>query len=126
MQSISLNTHYLVLGKQPTDASQIHILGRQMFLFESKLFMQAYKLATTRAYVYVFLNFRSTTPDLLRIRPCVLKKCSPSYQRAFSFAENKMEIFVLVPLADHIKLIPKDAKSKKVKKKGLQKGSKKK
>lgn len=67
-RTISLNTHYLVLFKNPRDATQIAHLGRQMFPDRSKYFREAFADATSQPYTYLLVDLKTTTPDMLRLR----------------------------------------------------------
>lgn len=66
MRNLSLNSHYLVLMKNPRDVSQIDVLGRQLKI--SKALDEAYKDASKSAYGYLVIDFKQTTP-----RECMLR-----------------------------------------------------
>ena len=68
MRTISLNSHYLVVFKNPRDASQASHLGKQMYPKRLKYFQDAYKDATSRAHGYLLCDLRQETPDDLRLR----------------------------------------------------------
>ena len=68
MRTISLNSHYLVVFKNPRDASQASILGKQMFPNRLKYFQAAYKEATNRPHGYLLCDLHQETPDHLRLR----------------------------------------------------------
>jgi hypothetical protein len=70
-RTISLNTHYLVLFKNPRDAAQISHLGRQIFPDRAKYFREAFADATLRSYGYLLVDLRTTTPDELRLRTTI-------------------------------------------------------
>lgn len=99
MRSISVNAYYLVLWQHARDISQMEMLGRQMFLRYSHLFLEAYKIATSRTYGYLFLDFRSTTPSELRTRTCVQGEYSDGSTRIFRIDQGIMDVFKLVPKA---------------------------
>ena len=67
-RTISLNTHYLVLFKNPRDAAQISHLGKQIFPERTRYFRDAYADATSRPFGYLLIDLRTTTPDELRLR----------------------------------------------------------
>lgn len=71
-RTISLNTNYLVLFKNPRDKYQISLLGRQMFPGNVKYFMEAYNDATKQPYGYLMIDYKAKTPDLLRLRTNLL------------------------------------------------------
>lgn len=64
----NLNTHYLVLFKNPRDQSQIQVLARQMFPSNTKFLIEAYKDATSDPFNCLFIDLRQTTPDRIRVR----------------------------------------------------------
>ena len=67
-RTISLNSHYLVLFKNPRDASQISYLARQMFPEKPKHLQEAYKDAARNPYGYLFIDLKSNTPEEFRLR----------------------------------------------------------
>ena len=67
-RTISLNSHYIVIFKNPRDASQINVLARQMFPGKSRYMVEAYKDATQGPYGYLLVDLRQETPDRLRLR----------------------------------------------------------
>ena len=68
MRTISLNSHYLILFKNPRDATQSTHLGKQMYPGKLDYFMSAYKDATSAAHSYLLCDLRQDTPDHLRLR----------------------------------------------------------
>lgn len=71
-RTISLNSHYLILFKNPRDASQIAYLARQMFPEKPKHLQEAYKDATSKPYGYLFIDLKSSTPESYRLRSQIL------------------------------------------------------
>jgi len=57
-RTISLNTHYLVLFKNPRDASQFATLARQMYPNTSKFAIEAYMDATSAPYGYLLIDLK--------------------------------------------------------------------
>ena len=66
-RNICLNTHYLVLFKNPRDSAQVMHLGRQIFPDAKKYFKEIFADATSLPYSYLLIDLRTTTPDLLRL-----------------------------------------------------------
>ena len=69
MRTLSLNTAYNVIMKNPRDISSTRVLGTQMFppgLL--KFFMEAYHYATKESYSYLFIDSKPTQSDELRLR----------------------------------------------------------
>lgn len=71
-RTISLNANYLTLFKTVRDKNQIMSLAKQMYPGASSYFMQAYNDATARAFGYLLIDFRQTTPDCFRLRTSIL------------------------------------------------------
>ncbi|MDI9312887.1 MAG: ATP-binding protein [Limnohabitans sp.] len=60
MRNLHLNSHYLIIMKNPRDMSQIDTLGRQLKI--SNALNQAYKDATKSSFGYLIIDFKQTTP----------------------------------------------------------------
>jgi len=67
-RTISLNAHYMVLFKNPRDASQFANLARQMYPKKSQFAIEAYKDATREPYSYLLVDLRPEQDDDLRLR----------------------------------------------------------
>ena len=72
MRNISLNTHYIILFKNPRDSQQISTLARQMYPGNSHFLIEAYQDATKKAHGYLFIDLKPKTKDQLRIRTGIL------------------------------------------------------
>lgn len=72
-----LNSQYLVLFKNPSDATQIAVIGRQMYPSNPRFLPLVFSKATKRPHGYVFIDLRQETDDDLRIRSRVLQKEFP-------------------------------------------------
>jgi len=57
-RTISLNAHYLVLFKNPRDATQFATLARQMYLNASKFAIEAYKDATSAPCGHLLIDLK--------------------------------------------------------------------
>lgn len=77
MRNISLNTHYIILFKNPRDSQQIATLARQMYPRKSQFLIEAYEDATTRPHGYLFIDLKPNTNEQLRIRTGILPKDTP-------------------------------------------------
>ncbi len=71
-RTISLNTNYLILFKNPSDANQVMVLRRQMDPNNVKYFMECYQDATSQAYGYLMIDYKAKTPDQYRLRTGLL------------------------------------------------------
>ena len=72
-----LNSQYLVLFKSPSDATQIAVIGRQMYPHNPNFLSEVYSKATKRPHGNIFIDLRQETPDEFRIRSRVLQKEFP-------------------------------------------------
>ena len=67
-RSINLNTHYLILLRNPRDVFQIQILGKQVFPGKSQSVVEAYKDCTSQPYGYLVLDLSPHTSEEHRLR----------------------------------------------------------
>jgi hypothetical protein len=67
-RTMTLNSHYLVLFKNPRDTSQIGFLARQMFPGKPKYLIDVFKDATSEPYSYLVIDLRADTEDKHRLR----------------------------------------------------------
>ena len=65
---MSLNSHYIVVFKNPRDALQIATLARQMYPGKSKFLVEAYKNATEKPFGYLMLDLKPDTEEKYRIQ----------------------------------------------------------
>lgn len=68
MRSIHLNSHYLVLYKNPRDKSQIMHLAKQIMPGKSRAFIEIFNDATKMPFSYLFVDLRPETDENLRLR----------------------------------------------------------
>ena len=73
-RTISLNTNYLILFKNPRDKYQVTLLARQMFPGNTKYFLEAFNDATHPAYGYLLIDYKALTPEHLRLRTDILSE----------------------------------------------------
>ena len=71
-RSISLNSHYLVLFKNPRDKLQVLTLAKQMYPGRTEFFLRRYEEAVRRPYGYLLIDLKTTTQDDCRLRTNVL------------------------------------------------------
>jgi hypothetical protein len=67
LRTISINTHYFFLGKNPRDGLSAGNLAKQMFPGDSAYFMETYKDATTEPHSFLFVSARQETDDAVRL-----------------------------------------------------------
>jgi hypothetical protein len=67
-RTMSINTQYIVLFKNPRDQIGLAILARQMYPSHPKKFMIKYTEATNRPYGYLFIDLKQNTPEEDRLK----------------------------------------------------------
>ena len=67
-RTISLNSTYIVVFKNPRDQSQIRHLACEMFPSKPKSLQAAYEEETKDPYRYLFLDFHPSSPEFARVR----------------------------------------------------------
>ena len=67
-RTMSINTQYMVLFKNPRDQVGPAILARQMYPNNSKKFMNKYTEATKRPYGYLFIDLKQNTLEEDRLK----------------------------------------------------------
>lgn len=72
IRTISLNTHYFFIFKNPRDISQIINLAKQIAPGNTKYVQSAYQQATSVPHGYLMLDFKQKTPEYLRLRTGIL------------------------------------------------------
>ena len=70
--SKSINSHYLVLFKNPRDKLQILTLAKQMYTGQTDFFLNQYGEAVKRPFGYLLIDLKTTTQDNCRLRTNVL------------------------------------------------------
>ena len=67
-RTLSLNSNYIVLFKNPRDKAQVTYLARQVFPHKPKILQQAYNDATRHPHSYLLLDFQQATPENRRLK----------------------------------------------------------
>ena len=78
-RTISLNSHYLVVFKNPRDASSITHLAKQMYPGNIRFMQEAYRDATIKPYGYLFIDLKPDTDERLRLRTSIFPTDSQHY-----------------------------------------------
>ena len=68
IRTMSLNSHYMVIMKNPRDKQQIGILDSQMFPGKKRFLTRVYEDATKKPHGYVFIATNQYTNDDIRVR----------------------------------------------------------
>lgn len=80
-RTMSLNTHYMVLFKNPRDCSQVANLAKQMYPGRSKFLLESFKDATARPFGYLLIDLKPDTDDKYRVRTNIF----PDDERQFVY-----------------------------------------
>lgn len=67
-RTISLNTNYMVLFKNPRDRLQMNILAQQIHPGNKSFFLQSFEDATTEPHGYLIVDMTPSCPDIYRLR----------------------------------------------------------
>lgn len=79
-RTISTNTHYNVLFKNPRDSRGVRNLMEQVFPYRLNYAMDSYCQAIKdKPYAYLLLDLHQTTPDTYRLRSNILPFEKPHY-----------------------------------------------
>ena len=62
------NVHYLLFSKSPRDNSKVIYLAKQISPYNIRWVVQAYQNATKLPFAYLFMDFKQSTPENLRLR----------------------------------------------------------
>lgn len=76
-RDLSLNSHYLVLFKNPRDKTQIRSLAQQMCPGNSKFLVEAFSDATDKPHGYLLIDLKQTTPENFRFRTNIFPDDGP-------------------------------------------------
>ena len=68
LRTARINSHYLVLMRNPSDKLQVMQLARQLFPGQHGCLMEAYKDATIENYGYLLVDVSPEIPEKLRLR----------------------------------------------------------
>ena len=71
-RTISLNSHYFIVFKNPRDSLGIATLAKQMFPRRSQYLMESFHDATKKPYSYLLIDCHPQTREELRLRTNIL------------------------------------------------------
>lgn len=77
MRTVSLNSHYMVLFKNPRDKLQIQSLAKQMYPSRTSFLVSAYEDATGAPYGYLVIDLRPETSEQKRVYTDIFNPNSP-------------------------------------------------
>lgn len=82
-RTISINTHYIIVFKNPRDKLQIMNLAKQMFPGNSAFLIKAYDDATLEPNGYIFIDNKQETPNEIRIQSNITDTYRIVYKQIF-------------------------------------------
>src|SRR5277367_3243901 len=68
-----LNTQYVVMFKNASYVTHIHVIGRQMYPGNPNFLSSVNRKATKKPHSYLFLDLRQETPEDFRVRSNILR-----------------------------------------------------
>lgn len=71
-RTISLNSNYMILFKNPRDKLQMNILAQQMFPRKKAFFMESYEDSVAEPHGYLLVDLTPSCPEPYRLRSGVL------------------------------------------------------
>ena len=71
LRTARVNSHYLVLLKNPSDRLQVMNLGRQLYPGQQKFFLESFNDACSEPYGYILIDNEPATPEEARLRTCI-------------------------------------------------------
>ena len=71
-RTISLNSHYMIVFKNPRDSLGIATLARQMYPHNTNFLLKSFQDAKAKPYGYLLLDLHQLTPDNMRLRTNIL------------------------------------------------------
>ena len=80
-RTISLNSQYMVVFKNPRDASQMLHLARHMYPGRVKFVQEAFKDATSVPYGYLLVDLKQDTSEDMRLRTTIFPDDGVQYRR---------------------------------------------
>ena len=71
-RTISLNSHYMLIFRNPRNSLGITTLAKQMFPKHTNYLLEAFRDATCKPYGYLLIDCHQLTPEDLRLRTNIL------------------------------------------------------
>ena len=71
-RTISLNSHYMLIFRNPRDSLGITTLAKQMFPKRGDYLLESYHDATSKPYGYLLIDCHQLTPENMRLRTNIL------------------------------------------------------
>lgn len=68
IRTVSINSHYMFLFKNPRAMSSVQHLGSQLFPNTGGFFVEAFRDATEKPFSYLFVDMKQETDERMRVR----------------------------------------------------------
>jgi GTPase SAR1 family protein len=68
LRTMSLNSHYITIFKNPRDQQQVSVLARQMYPTNPNYLLEEFESATSTAHGYLFIDLKQSTADDKRLQ----------------------------------------------------------
>ena len=107
-RTMSLNSHYLVLFKNPRDQQQMSVLGRQMYPNQRNLLVEEYRKATVEPHGYLVVDLKQDTNENRRLITHIFE---PHVQSAWWKKENNTALSIPSATGDFVQEPPLLGKS---------------
>ena len=83
-RTISLNSHYMIIFKNPRDSLGISTLARQMYPRNANYLLESFHDATREPHGYLMIDLHQSTPEDMRLRTNVL----PNQKRQYVYVKR--------------------------------------
>ena len=83
-RTISLNSHYMIIFKNPRDSLGISTLARQMYPRNVNYLLDSFHDATREPHGYLLIDLHQSTPENMRLRTNVL----PNQKRQYVYVKH--------------------------------------
>ena len=90
-RTASLNSHYIILFKNPRDGSQIHHLAKQIAPSNPAFVVDAFKQSTEQAHGYLMIDLKQKTDENLRLRNSI-------FPESHFFIDKKKGVLFNLPI----------------------------
>ncbi len=71
-RTISLNSHYMIVFRNPRDSLGISTLAKQVFPHRVNYLLDSFRDATSKPYGYLLIDCHQLTPENMRLRTNIL------------------------------------------------------
>ena len=80
LRNARINSHYLILMKNPSDRLQLYTLARQIYPSNQKFLIEAFDDACSKQFGYLLIDLEPSTDDNFRLRTNIFDEIGCVYQ----------------------------------------------